>query len=268
MVLSELVSFTDKRSADPEKLKNEDKKLDALDKFESIQQNTILKSEPVEKNDGKANYILKRLFKAYISNSHQLPDSGLKYILSSLIDNKIITDLLKWEESSFKGIIVKLKKTLFGDDQDSKIESVYKSDPFIKLAKLDIAIDESAELDIAQIEKKAKKVFDTLSKNTSNEITAALKNRRKLYKYLIELKKQADSLRDNCKLFSDDENDKKEIKKELRKLRAILDNPILNAVPYWQSILTRGICDHIASLTDQEAVNEYEKLYAGIMELV
>ena len=274
MVLSELVAFTDKRSTDPDKLKNEDKKLDALDKFKSIQQNTILKSEPVEKNDGKANYILKRLFKAYISNSHQLPDSGLKYILSSLIDDEIITKLLKREESSFKEILKKLKKTLVDCDQDSKIESIYKSKPFEDLAELDIKIDEPTELCIEQIEEikeikeKARTKFSELSKGTSNEITAALKNRRKLYNYLIELKKQASCLRNSCKLFSDDENDKKEIKKKLRKLRAILDNPILNAVPYWQSILTRGICDHIASLTDQEAVNEYEKLYAGIMELV
>jgi len=54
----------------------------------------------------------------------------------------------------------------------------------------------------------------------------------------------------------------------LNKVRAHLDNPILNATPRWKSILTRGICDYIASLTDQEAINEYEKLYAGVMELV
>ena len=118
------------------------------------------------------------------------------------------------------------------------------------------------------MKKKQKRHLICFQKDTSNEITAALKNRRKLYKYLIGLQKDAERLRDSCKLFSDDETDKKEIKKGLRKLRAILDNPILNAVPYWQSILTRSICDHIASLTDQEAVNEYEKLYAGIMELV
>ena len=50
--------------------------------------------------------------------------------------------------------------------------------------------------------------------------------------------------------------------------RGILDNPILNAMPYWKSLLTRGICDYIASLTDQEAIDQYEKLYASVMELV
>ena len=78
-------------------------------------------------------------------------------------------------------------------------------------------------------------------------------------------KKQPDIIR---KINSEKEKDKNIINKHLRNLRAILDNPILNAVPYWQSILTRAICDYIANLTDQEAVNEYEKLYAGIMELV
>ena len=166
MVLSELVAFTNKRSTDPDKLENEDKKLDALSKFESIQQKAILKSEPVEKNDGKSNYILKRLFKAYISNSHQLPDSGLKYILSSLIDKKNhSTALLKREESSFKGILGKLKTTLVDCDQDLKIESIYTSVPFIKLAELDVKIDdESKKLYIAGNEKEAKEAFDMLSK--------------------------------------------------------------------------------------------------------
>jgi len=47
-----------------------------------------------------------------------------------------------------------------------------------------------------------------------------------------------------------------------------MDNPILNATPLWRSILTRGICDHIAGFTDHEAIDEYEKLYAGIMEII
>lgn len=55
--------------------------------------------------------------------------------------------------------------------------------------------------------------------------------------------------------------------KLILKFRGIIDNPILNAMPYWRSLLTRGICDYIASLTDLEALEQYEKLYAGVMEL-
>ncbi|MDA3788352.1 MAG: hypothetical protein PF503_07635 [Desulfobacula sp.] len=69
------------------------------------------------------------------------------------------------------------------------------------------------------------------------------------------------------KITSEKEEDKNYINKHLKTLRAILDNSILNATNFWESILTRAICDYIASLTDQEAVNEYEKLYAGLMEL-
>lgn len=63
-------------------------------------------------------------------------------------------------------------------------------------------------------------------------------------------------------------NDKAELQTILRLLRGILDNPILNATPFWKSLLSRGICDYVASLTDQEAIDEYEKLYAGVMEIV
>jgi len=63
-------------------------------------------------------------------------------------------------------------------------------------------------------------------------------------------------------------NDCDLLQKTLQSLRGVLDNPVLNATPFWKSLLTRGICDYIASLTDQEAIDEYEKLYAGVMEIV
>ena len=63
-------------------------------------------------------------------------------------------------------------------------------------------------------------------------------------------------------------NESPELKKLLLSFRGVLDNPILNATPFWRSILTRGICDYIASLTDQEAIDEYDKLYAGVMEIL
>lgn len=50
-------------------------------------------------------------------------------------------------------------------------------------------------------------------------------------------------------------------------LRSIIDNPILIASNKWKQSIYRGICDYIASLTDREALSEYEKLYYTTVEL-
>ncbi len=242
-VLANLVAFTDKNNLDDNREK-------ALDDFKEKQNKTILKSEPVEKNDGKASYILRRLFKAYITNSHQLPDLGLMYILISLITlirvGKL-TELLKSEKKACKEILDKLKKTM--------IDSARTNDELKK-------IWETGLLDFETEDKE----FDKLERGKSSEIKAALGKRKKLSSYFKELNKKQVEI--NKKLDSEKEEDKIFIKEQLRNLRAVLDNSILNKTLYWESILTRGICDYIASLTDQEAINEYEKLYAGIMELV
>jgi dGTP triphosphohydrolase len=272
IVLTELVSFTDKRNHDADIEDIEENKRDALDEFEKKQCNTILKSEPVEKNDGKANYILRRLFKAYIANSHQLPDTGLRYILSCLLNKKDRDKLIENEVTSSKEILKKLKKTLVVSKSGEIIDDISDNEYFIEMAKCNYELKElnPTPKKSKDLKLKIKDGFRELTNNTSNEVKAALENRKKLYNYLIKLKEtESDTDKKiSGKLFSDNEEDKKIIKNNLRQLRAILDNPILNAIPFWQSILSRAICDYIASLTDQEAVNEYEKLYAGIMELV
>jgi len=239
-VLSNLVAFIDETNSDCEKRKM------ALENFEDTQRNTILKSEAVEKNDGKASYMLRRMFKAYITNSHQLPDLGLKYILTSLID-EIQTEFIKSEKYAFKEILDKLKKTM--------IDSNRTTDTIKKIWETDLLTFQPDDTE-----------FKNLKEGKSNEIKAALEKRRKLSKYFNGLKNNRDRIV-QC-LNSEKEKYKDDLREQLRNLRANLDNPILNATPRWKSILTRGICDYIASLTDQEAVNEYEKLYAGIMELV
>ena len=88
------------------------------------------------------------------------------------------------------------------------------------------------------------------------EVKDLLENKMKLEKYLFSLNLAQLKKRDDYS------------RKQVRAFRRIIDNAVLNAVQYWKSILTRGICDYIAGLTDQEAMDEYEKLYAGIMELV
>lgn len=225
------------------------KKKKVLKDFEENQKNTILKSEAVEKNDGKSSYILTRLFKAYITNSHQLPDAGLKYIIIALQDKAIWKKLKEDEDKTFQQILMKLEKTMI----DGKAKSKEITDTnFIEVV--------SPQLDSDDVN------FEKLKRGTSNEVKAALDNRRKLYKFFYYIEQDEDKISKG--LNSEKDEDRTNLKDILRKFRAILDNPFLNATPLWKSILTRGICDYIAGLTDQEALNEYEKLYAGIMELI
>ncbi len=224
----------------------------ALETFEETQRDTILKSESVEKNDGKAGYILTRLFKAYITNSHQLPDTGLKYIVISLQDRDIWDKLLESEEKTFFGILNKLNKTMVDSEEtEEKIEKIIKAN-FLKIAQ------ESKD--------KESKEFKELKKGASNEIIALLNNRLKLFQFFLKIAKDKKAILES--LNSEKDCHRNKLKGILRKFRSILDNPCLSPTPFWKRTLTRGICDFIASLTDQEAINEYEKLYAGVMELV
>ncbi len=229
-------------------------KEDALEKFEEDQRITILHSEAVEKNDGKASYILKRLFKAFIANSHQLPDECLRIIIFNLVD--CYKKFIAADEKSFEIIIHKLKLTTPEDDLIQKVLNL----KFSLIAANKIA-EQNAKNSIEEPETKK---YEEYTIKLSNEINASLKERLSLYEFLV-------SINDNNKLKClrkaiIKEND--ELQEKLRSFRKILDNPMLNANPFWKSILTRGICDYIASLTDQEAIDEYDKLYAGVMEIV
>ncbi len=217
----------------------------ALDEFEEKQKNTILKSEIVEKNDGKASYLLKRLFKAYITNSHQMPDTGLKYILNFILEPENWKKLIESEEKAFRGILIRLRKTITNK------------------AIAQAEIDEIMETDFMRT---SKDTLETLKGGTSNEIEAAISDRIELYDYLKKVEESRTEIK--ATLFTEYEKDAKNAKKRLNDFRAVLDNPVLNATVKWNSALARGICDFIASLTDQEALNEYDRLYAGIMELV
>ena len=239
--LAKVVDFISDNDGD-ESIK---KKKDALETFENHQKSAILKSEIVEKNDGKANYILKRLFKAYISNSHQLSDDGLKIILIILTDNDTWKTFLKSESRTFRDILLKLRKTMSIID-DNKLQEIVR-------------------LDFMRVIQK-REILKKLKWDTSNEIVALLDGRVDLYMFLDDVRKKRTKIK-NClkNSVSDDNGDMKRL---LIDFRRVLDNAILNAIPIWKAILTRGVCDYISSLTDQEAINEYEKLYAGIMELV
>ncbi len=222
-ILSNLVNFTCEKDLSQDEFKK------SLNDFEEIQKSTILKSEIVEKNDGKAGYILRRLFKAYITNPHQMPNESLTRILSSLEEEDIGKKLVDEEKEIFFKNLIDLSMTLLGNSE-SKIEKL--------ISKTNKNWLEMSECDLTQ-----------LKEGFSHEIRALIDSTFKLNTFLKRIKNNGNS------------------QEKVRSFRAIIDNPLLNAIPYWKSILTRGICDYIAGMTDQEAINEYEKLYAGIMEL-
>lgn len=229
-VLANLVKFTNSKQQET-----------LIKEFNEKQKNYILKSELVEKNDGKANYILKRLFSAFITNSHQLPDDGLEFILIALVDDSIPEAFLNDEQKTFMKILGKLEKTAIHGfveikQKMNKTLSGLSGDDFI-----DIGL--------------------------SSEIKALIEKRIELKDFhLFFVTEAKDNL--NRWVRSEASEDKQSLERACLRFRGILDNPILNAMPYWKSLLTRGICDFIASLTDQEAIDQYEKLYASAMELV
>jgi len=199
--ISNIIDFTDE-------IGEENPQFEELKKYLK----NILKSESVEKNDGKASYIITRLFKAYLTNPHQLPDESLHKIIVKLKDNK---DLATIVSIKYKEILDELIKNIPSYELDKGLNEKLKWENSISKKKSAIYPRELTELSWSK---------------------------------------------DEIKKFINSSNN--------GEIRNIIDNAILKAVPYWKSILNRGICDFIASLTDQEAINEYEKLYAGIMELL
>lgn len=230
-VLADIVKFT-----------NDDETKKRIDDFHDNQKDYILKSEIVEKNDGKAGFILKRLFKAFISNSHQLPDDGLNYILLSLTSDMTMDSFLRDERETFVRLLKKIRKTSLNG-----FEEIEKG---MNLTLLELSDD-----DFTQVNK------------PSNEIQSLIDKRKKLWEFACCFIHEIQSELPKW-INSEVAEDKIRIEGATLKFRGVLDNPILNAMPYWKSLLTRGICDYIASRTDQEAIDQYEKLYASAMELI
>lgn len=292
-VISNLINFLE--------IKGCKEKKECLTTFKNNQANTILKSEIVEKNDGKATFILKRLFEAYITNPHQLPDYSLRNILVSLITRK--KEFIRVTSSTFKDLIL-LKEALVPylekNSNYSSTDLMTLSSDITKTLKLMMSyffvVPEAdirstiARLANDVVRKEVQEIVESLKED--NLLRGKRRNREKLNKltklieiyvdyenkitsrgFPIEIKdlfqkrKSFDcflySISRRELLFNDDY-----ARKQIRLFRGMIDNAVLNAIPLWKTILTRGICDYIAGLTDQEAIDEYEKLYAGIMELV
>jgi putative nucleotidyltransferase with HDIG domain len=199
-----------------EEFKEENKFRNELDLFEKFYKDLILKSESVEKNDGKSAYIIRRLFKGYLSNTHQLPDKALERI---------------WKDIK-PHFIPNVKKF------DIVFEKIHKD------IKDCIGKDRYPQDNLPEI------TFD----NPEPE-----KGWGRYPKEISELGKVTKKLKDRF--------DKSLEELRVYEIRGILNNPILDASEDWKQVLYRGITNHIASLTDREALSEYEKLYFTTVEL-
>ena len=182
-------------------------------KLQDYLMSTVLNSQTVEKIDGKANYIIKKLFKAYITNPHQLPDDSLKQMLK----------IIKRDEGDISSLV---------GEKETEIKAGFE------------VLGE-----VSNSETKKMKEIKVIT-NDSKKIKATLK----------QFAKSKDSL-------PQDNNTKKKESESIRKLRELLNNSILLAMPYFNALISRTICDYIGAMTDSEALIEYDKLYAGIMEI-
>lgn len=194
---------------------NEKKFKDAMDTFEGFYKDLILKSESVEKNDGKSAFIIRRLFKGYISNPHQLPDKVLERIWKDIKPFFIDDDKLK---------------VVFDKIHDGIKKSIGKK-----------GYPRERLLEITFEKPEPKEGWERYPKEIC-ELGKATKKLKKCFKYKLE----------ELKIYQ---------------IREILNNPVLKASEDWNQVLYRGITNHIASLTDREALSEYEKLYFTTVEL-
>jgi hypothetical protein len=282
----------------------------------------------VEKNDGKADYILRRLFKAYFSNPHQLPDEALERIKNSI--SQYQDDFFESFEKTLRKLLGKFKNSLpvSYDNKLKKIEeicnSVFYKENIVDVKNLPVEIkyliEDGEELrdfirfrrrnvrwskwklywlnlifneEAVVKSKEFRKVFLHLLLNANFTCRKALfdkifvfsHNEKRQNIFFKLMRKENFSWKKTLirVIFCHSVRDKKlqkmmnvshnkltsfDSKKANNELRGILDNSVLGAIPVWKRLLVRGICDHIAGMTDQEAISEYEKLYTGLMELV
>ncbi len=76
----------------------------------------VLNSYQVQRMDGKARFIIRQLFKAYLTNPQQLPDSWVKIIFKENHSSKLtqhIGDIRTWLSSNYFSEDIRFKKKLF-----------------------------------------------------------------------------------------------------------------------------------------------------------
>ncbi|MDD5090993.1 MAG: hypothetical protein PHQ23_08755, partial [Candidatus Wallbacteria bacterium] len=226
------------------------KDIEPIKMFADDQCAVILKSEIVEKNDGKAGFILRKLFVAYLSNAHQLPDNVLEKLIHHLKDK---SDYLSNSLQKISKVILdKLLSTTHDHKypDETVISCFTSSDTLHKLKQhfnISPLASDTGQYDMLKLIKDIES--NIKSKRFSTESFDFLSNSLALLSF-VECIKASSNLHDRVK-----------------SIRKLIDNPVLNATPAWKNILMRTICDYIASMTDQEAIDEYDKLYAKTMEM-
>lgn len=84
-------------------LKKKDKK------FQNFLKNRILNSFLAQSMDGKSNYIIRQLFKAYVTNPQQLPDKTIYTLYKSFLPRD---EWIKYENLSFSKVVGQLRNEL------------------------------------------------------------------------------------------------------------------------------------------------------------
>ena len=110
------------------------KKLD--DKIKTYIKNRIVNSNEVNKFDGKANYVIKRLFKAYYSNPRQMSDSSLKRLSRIILSNSEIFDITLNEYKDDHGNPIEIKNIVFSESEPDLVNKL------IEYLKLEIDLKE------------------------------------------------------------------------------------------------------------------------------
>ena len=84
---------------------------------------SILKSNTVQVSDGRADLIIRKLFKAFLTNPQQLPDNTIISFIRNL-DEKTFLDKLHWEKNSqIKKLVSTFREIL--DTEINKLSKIH-----------------------------------------------------------------------------------------------------------------------------------------------
>jgi len=201
----------------------------------------------------KAHQIFSHRFEIEQMEKYSVLDDEKKYFKNLILNSGIVEK----NDSKSSFFIKKLFESYFTDPHQLPDIQLKKSlNNFSKIKNLKKEINLKTNKLISSLEKKlfdypidkndiTNKNYDKNNPKIPNEVKAVLNSKKDLLTYI------------NAKTAIKSDN-----------ARNIINNPILKTLPTWQKCLMRAICDHIAGMTDREAIVEYEMLYGGVMEII
>lgn len=196
------------------------------DNIERFVENRIVNSFNVNRFDGKANYVIRRLFKAYYNNPLQMPKDDLNFL-----SDKILANSTKFTEIKFhNGTIDESLNISNINFEDSPRKDI---DNLIKVLKLDYQfIQDNLENSPLEVALSVDKGAPANIENLMPEIN----------KYLLF----EEFNYHNPRIIQNEE--------KFKFLKCLLEN-------HYAFLST--ICDYISCMTDNFANSEYKKLYMG-----